>query len=75
MSRTKAIATLEEVAPVEAEAEQKEATPKEKTYKVRVLYEQKFYHGDRWFYFKPGETYTVNVHVRERLKLAGNIDI
>lgn len=47
----------------------------EKTYRVKVLREQKFYHGDRWYYFIPGETYNVNIFVRERLKKANNIDI
>lgn len=73
---TPTVDTLEEVVQtVVEEVVAPEPVKADKTYKVKVLKEQKFYHGDRWYYFIPGETYNVNAYVRERLKKANNIDI
>lgn len=72
---TPTVDVLEEVQTVVEEVVAPEPVKADKTYKVKVLKEQKFYHGDRWYYFIPGETYNVNAYVRERLKKANNIDI
>lgn len=72
---TPTVDMLEEVQTVVEEVVAPEPVKADKTYKVKVLKEQKFYHGDRWYYFIPGETYNVNAYVRERLKKANNIDI
>lgn len=72
---TPTVDILEEVQTVVEEVVAPEPVKADKTYKVKVLKEQKFYHGDRWYYFIPGETYNVNAYVRERLKKANNIDI
>lgn len=72
---TPTVNVLEEVQAVVEEVVAPEPVKADKTYKVKVLKEQKFYHGDRWYYFIPGETYNVNAYVRERLKKANNIDI
>lgn len=70
-----ALVTEEVKTAVVEEVVAPEPVKADKTYKVKVLREQKFYHGDRWYYFIPGETYNVNMFVRERLKKANNIDI
>lgn len=72
---TPTVDMLEEVQTVVEEVVAPEPVKADKTYKVKVLKEQKFYHGDRWYYFIPGESYNVNAYVRERLKKANNIDI